>query len=374
MEVEKVIWRVLFSLAEGTTESANALTQLSEDIPWDSVRACSLTDRAWFDVTLFSSLPNVNGDRAALPSEELSAEPRPNLQPPQSSNIIPETNSSVPSSVVGMDNAMEVDETRTGYAPHPGALSRTSEKEAGSGSVASMPKTHDTGTTPEQHLPATSSVGEADDELANSHDSTTLTTGHFSVASGSLRPSESGLSRDCGVSNDEEEEESKTGDSDSDQPLNKKRPSPIRKVPPKNRPQSVFKKPLMPAADVNNQKQSRSDSGASRRSRSQFRRARDSKMSQKSDNEEEDDSDQPPNKKRSPSVGKKHLRKRKRSASEETANSKDRMVRLKAGESRDHPIDVDEYLLTLETEKRILPVSSPLSVLLSLTFCGGSPT
>jgi hypothetical protein len=102
---------------------------------------------------------------------------------------------------------------------------------------------------------------------------------------------------------------------------------------------------------------------------------RDSKMSQENDNEKADDSDQAPNKKQSPVITR--LRKRKRSSSEGTANSKDRMVRLKTafkgGESRDHPINVDEYLLTLETEKIFL-VSSPSSALLSLTFSGSSPT
>jgi len=73
MEVEKVIWRMLFSLADGTIDPTTALTVLSAAIPWDSIQACSLTDRAWFDVT---SLLNVNGiqqDCETLPSVNLSA-------------------------------------------------------------------------------------------------------------------------------------------------------------------------------------------------------------------------------------------------------------------------------------------------------------
>jgi len=58
MDVEKVIWRLLFSLAEGTIDPSTALTALNASIPWDSVRTCSLTDRAWFDVM---SPLNVNG-------------------------------------------------------------------------------------------------------------------------------------------------------------------------------------------------------------------------------------------------------------------------------------------------------------------------
>ena len=47
------------------------------------------------------------------------------------------------------------------------------------------------------------------------------------------------------------------------------------------------------------------------------------------------------------------------------------MVRRKlmeGGESRDHPIDVDEYLLTLETENRVFPVSRPSSTLIIVNF------
>ncbi len=36
MEVEKVIWKVVFSITEGTIDLANTLTALSEAVPWDS--------------------------------------------------------------------------------------------------------------------------------------------------------------------------------------------------------------------------------------------------------------------------------------------------------------------------------------------------
>jgi hypothetical protein len=267
MEVEKVIWKVVFSLTEGTVDPANALTALSEAVPWDSVQGCSLTDRAWFDVTPtsnFPTLPNrIHQDRGALPSEELSAdnaESRPNLQLPQASNTILETNP-FSSSIIRVDDVMEVDDAQTGYA----SVSQASGDEAGSGlGTMSMAGTQDTTDSP--HLVAPSSFGHAD------------------------------------VGHDEDETESRKGDLDSGRPLNKKRPSPIKKrTSRKNRLQSVTQRSgnTTPTADsgVKNQNRRKSNLGTSRRAQRQFHIARDGKISQENDSEEhapeseEDDSD-----------------------------------------------------------------------------------
>jgi len=41
---------------------------------------------------------------------------------------------------------------------------------------------------------------------------------------------------------------------------------------------------------------------------------------------------------------------------------------MEAGKSRDHPIVVDEYLLALDAEKRVFPVSRPSSALTVIDF------
>jgi len=52
IEVEKAIWNVLFSLAEGSLDSVQLLHHLCEQLPWDKITTATNSDheRHWFNL------------------------------------------------------------------------------------------------------------------------------------------------------------------------------------------------------------------------------------------------------------------------------------------------------------------------------------
>jgi hypothetical protein len=55
LDVEKAIWKTLFSIASGTVDPFDQLHQLSQNLPWDRIQASS-TDSSWFDLGKSSPL------------------------------------------------------------------------------------------------------------------------------------------------------------------------------------------------------------------------------------------------------------------------------------------------------------------------------
>jgi hypothetical protein len=55
LDVEKEIWKTLFSLASGTIDPFDLLRQLSDTLPWNDIHAASSTDSQWFNLSLASS-------------------------------------------------------------------------------------------------------------------------------------------------------------------------------------------------------------------------------------------------------------------------------------------------------------------------------
>ena len=55
LDVEKEIWKTLFSLASGTIDPFDLLRQLSDMLPWNDIHATSSTDSQWFNLSLASS-------------------------------------------------------------------------------------------------------------------------------------------------------------------------------------------------------------------------------------------------------------------------------------------------------------------------------
>jgi hypothetical protein len=53
IDVEKAIWRTVFDLASGENDPFDLLHGLTADLPWDSIRAASPVDSAWFDLCKF---------------------------------------------------------------------------------------------------------------------------------------------------------------------------------------------------------------------------------------------------------------------------------------------------------------------------------
>lgn len=53
LEVERTIWRTLFSLASGLHDPIDLLHQLSEDLPWNSISAASSVHSEWFNLGAF---------------------------------------------------------------------------------------------------------------------------------------------------------------------------------------------------------------------------------------------------------------------------------------------------------------------------------
>lgn len=51
IEVEKAIWRVVFSLAEGRLDPSELLQQLANDLPWSQITEASEDDRGWFTMS-----------------------------------------------------------------------------------------------------------------------------------------------------------------------------------------------------------------------------------------------------------------------------------------------------------------------------------
>jgi hypothetical protein len=51
-EVEKAIWKTLFSLASGTLDSRRLLNQLVDDLPWDQIQRAGSdeSERTWFSL------------------------------------------------------------------------------------------------------------------------------------------------------------------------------------------------------------------------------------------------------------------------------------------------------------------------------------
>jgi hypothetical protein len=65
-DVETVIWKTLFSLASGTMDPLDLLHQLSNDLPWDDIKAASAIDSAWFDLGKFVLSLKRNHDKSFL--------------------------------------------------------------------------------------------------------------------------------------------------------------------------------------------------------------------------------------------------------------------------------------------------------------------
>lgn len=51
IDVEKAIWDVVFSLAEGRLDPAQLLHRLSRDLPWDKIMAAERDECHWFDLS-----------------------------------------------------------------------------------------------------------------------------------------------------------------------------------------------------------------------------------------------------------------------------------------------------------------------------------
>jgi hypothetical protein len=51
IEVEKAIWRVVFSLAEGRLDPSQLLQQLANDLPLKRIKEASEDDRRWFSLS-----------------------------------------------------------------------------------------------------------------------------------------------------------------------------------------------------------------------------------------------------------------------------------------------------------------------------------
>jgi hypothetical protein len=54
LEVERAIWKTLFSLASGRLDPFDLLHQLSDSFPWEDIQGASSADSSWFDLGKFT--------------------------------------------------------------------------------------------------------------------------------------------------------------------------------------------------------------------------------------------------------------------------------------------------------------------------------